>query len=285
MPNDINSLETILLFLENRGYEATLTENAVLTRVGSFPTVITIDDVDGDGDPDIKITTQLTTLGQIREDRVPAFLTAALDLNTRILPFAVATLTAEDGEDSDPSTFPVVLIDSIPVGDVSEEEFDSAFGSLLQAILGTRQLLEIGFGTFEAPQEEIQLRRSQFSRSQLTRIARSFRGRDIGPDFDVEDLLDILVEISFLVDDGFFFGEEPIVEDPLANDEPQTNDEPAVIISLRDDDVAEEPARFSEPAPSVEESSTRSSWSDSSSSFSDSGSSDSGSSDCGSSCD
>lgn len=219
MTNDINSLDAIAVFLEARGYEVTQSDDSIITRVGNFPTVITITDINGNGDPDLQITTQLTTLGQISEDRVPAFLTAALDANTRILPYAVATITSSDNPELDnPSEFPVVLTDSIPVGDISENEFQSALDSLLQAILGTRELLEIGFGSVAVASEPARIRRSQINRAQFQRLADGIRTRGgIGGDgIDLDDLLKMFILAEILIDDGFFFGEEPIVEDPLA---------------------------------------------------------------------
>lgn len=282
MTNDIRSLDTIALFLEQRGFDLTQTEHAVIANVGGFQTVFTIDDVDGDGDADIRISCQLLTLNQIPESRIPAFAIAALDLNTRILPYSVATLTATDDPSlTDSSESPVILTDSLPIGDISEDEFQSAIDSLLIAILSTRELLTIGLGEVEA--SEIQFRRSQISRSQLTSLARGLRGRSIDADFDVEDLLDLFVELAFIIDDGFFFGEEPIFEDPLAEDEVVVVDEnidetlPSESAETFSDPapVVEETPRY-EPPPSFDEPSTRSSFGgDSSSSSFDSGSSDS----------
>lgn len=282
MTNDIRSLDTIALFLEQRGYDLTQTENAVIANIGGFQTVFTIDDVDGDGDADIRISCQLLTLNQIPESRIPAFAIAALDLNTRILPYSIATLTSTDDPSlTDASESPVILTDSLPIGDISEAEFESSISSLLSAILGTRELLTIGLGDVDVP--EVQFRRSQISRSQLTGLARGLRGRSIDDDFDIEDLLLLLVELEFLIDDGFFFGEEPFIEDPLAEDESPIveeadtsesesfNEEPAPV-------VEEETRRFE--APSYEEP-TRSFGGDSSSSFSDSSGGDCGGGDCG----
>lgn len=145
---DIRTLDQVAAFLEERGYKVERHEDTVVTDVGGFRTVVTLNDTQ------LTISAQLGTLGQVLEDRVVAFFTAALDANTRIAPFAFATITAADNASlEDPITFPIVLIDTLPVGDISEEELQFAFDSLLQALLGTREVLEVGFGSFEGEDE------------------------------------------------------------------------------------------------------------------------------------
>ena len=78
--------------LESFGYEVDLQDEAVHTKVGGeqnpFTVLLTIDKARNA----LVITCQLAKLGDIGEDSVPAFTIAALDANSRINPFAFATL-------------------------------------------------------------------------------------------------------------------------------------------------------------------------------------------------
>jgi hypothetical protein len=68
---------------------------------------------------------------------------AMLDLNTQILPYAFGVLTDIDGEDGDESDFPVVLIDSMPIGDISEGELLESMRSLLAALQTASSLYNV----------------------------------------------------------------------------------------------------------------------------------------------
>ena len=68
---------------------------------------------------------------------------ALLDLNTQTLPYAFAVLTEIDGEDGDKSSWPVVLIDSMPVGDISEDELLQSLSSLLAALQTASNLYNV----------------------------------------------------------------------------------------------------------------------------------------------
>lgn len=64
-----------------------------------------------------------------------------LDLNSgAILPFATATLT---GEETDSDDIPVVLTDSVPLGDLSSEEFEANVSSLRQALAAVLARIDI----------------------------------------------------------------------------------------------------------------------------------------------
>ncbi|MEE9263180.1 MAG: hypothetical protein V3V11_01885, partial [Vicinamibacteria bacterium] len=85
--------------------------------------------------------------GDIPEDNISTFAVAALDANSRISPFAFATLTASDNPELDePQQWPVVLTDSIPLGDLSPGELEAAMNSLWSALAESRDVLEAGIG-------------------------------------------------------------------------------------------------------------------------------------------
>lgn len=143
----IENLAEVARDLESFGYEVDLQDEAVFTKVGGeqnpFTVLLTIDKARNA----LVITCQLTKLGDIAEDNVPAFAVAALDANSRISPFAFATLTASDNPDLDePEQWPVVLTDSVPLGDLSSEELQSAMESLWSALAESRSVLRIGLG-------------------------------------------------------------------------------------------------------------------------------------------
>lgn len=132
--SNMNTLEDILSGLESLGYIGELQENAIavfpLGRDNRFPAVLTID---GEGNK-VSITCQVATLGQFKEDDIPSLFAKALDENSIIAPYAYALLTSSDGEENDASGWPLVLIDSIPLGDFSLSELDSSISSLITAL-------------------------------------------------------------------------------------------------------------------------------------------------------
>ena len=142
---NIANLTQVAAALESAGYEAICQDNAVYTKVGGmrnpFTAVLTIN-VDRNA---LVITCQLAKLGDVPEEKVSSFAVAALDANSRISPFAFATLTASDNPELDqPEQWPVVLTDSIPLGDLSPGELEVAMDSLWSALAESRDVLEAG---------------------------------------------------------------------------------------------------------------------------------------------
>tara|TARA_Y100000034_G_scaffold92727_1_gene112102 strand:- start:1484 stop:1849 length:366 start_codon:yes stop_codon:yes gene_type:complete len=86
------------------------------------------------------------TNGQIVDEARDTFLWSALDNNSIIHPFAIAILTDTDGEGSDESQWPIVLINSVPLGDFTKSELSAAMSSLLNAIMGSKHVISIGLG-------------------------------------------------------------------------------------------------------------------------------------------
>ena len=144
---NITNLTQVAEALELAGYEAACHEDAVYTKVGGtqspFTAVLTIN-LDRNA---LVITCQLAKLGDVPEENISAFAVAALDANSRISPFAFATLTASDNPELDqPQQWPVVLTDSIPLGDLSGGELEAAMNSLWSALAESRDVLEAGLG-------------------------------------------------------------------------------------------------------------------------------------------
>ena len=134
--NDIKTLADVERVLAEHGYAATLNEGSVSLPVGAegspFPCVILMDETN------LTISCEIDTWSSLQERVNPEMkedlFLAMLDLNTQTLPYAFGVLTDIDGEDSDQSKFPVVLIDSMPVGDISESELLESMSSLLSAL-------------------------------------------------------------------------------------------------------------------------------------------------------
>jgi len=145
--SNIQTLDDVVEALSKLGYSAKKTEDgsAVLTAVGGpkqpFSTVITQDE----NQTHLTINCQVAASGQINEDAKDDFLVSALDANTRLAPFSIALITASDGHEGD-DDFPIVLTNRIPVGDLSIGELEAAMNSLLRAIMGARETLEVGLG-------------------------------------------------------------------------------------------------------------------------------------------
>jgi hypothetical protein len=134
--SDVHESLTVL------GYEATLSPNCVVVKVGGlskpFPAVITHNQMNRH----FQFTCQLTKLGLIPEDKLAAFALAALDANSRIAPFAYALLTDSDDPKKDkPEDWQVVLTHSIPLGDFSRSELASAMESLLTALVDSGNVM------------------------------------------------------------------------------------------------------------------------------------------------
>lgn len=129
----INTIAEVAETLEKLGYEVKLSDSAVMTKVGGadmpFPTVITRNDADG-----LVITCRLALLKDVKE--LDKFMITALDANTRTLPYAIGLLTGSDNPELDnEEEWPVVLINSLSMADLSEAEVEDAMDSLLHAIL------------------------------------------------------------------------------------------------------------------------------------------------------
>lgn len=143
--NDVSILADVERILSEHGYKAQLNENNVMVPVGSeaspFPCVILMDDTN------LTISCEIATWGammkRIDSGMQEDFFLGLLDMNSQTLPYAFSVLTDIDGEGDDRSSWPVVLIDSMPVGDISESELLSAMTSLNAALLTAKNLFDV----------------------------------------------------------------------------------------------------------------------------------------------
>lgn len=128
----LNTLPEIADALVALGHEAQLTTDAVHTAVGGsdspFPTVLTLD-----GEGSLVTTCRLARLGDVTN--LEKFFFLALEVNTRILPYAVGILTEADGQEGSEDDWPLVLCNSIPLGDLSPAELASSMDSLFRALV------------------------------------------------------------------------------------------------------------------------------------------------------
>lgn len=137
----MSNLPQILEGLEVAGYVAKQEEDTILVRLdGGIPAVLTINRFN-----ELQITCQLATLGELREENSLEFAFAALDVNSRISPFAISLITERDDESiTDASEYVVTLVDTIPLGDFEQSELMAAMQSLLTALVGCKEVLEVG---------------------------------------------------------------------------------------------------------------------------------------------
>ncbi len=143
--DNIATVEQVAQVLEENGYATQTEEAAVYTGIGGsenpFTAVLNI------CDEDLVITCQVAKLGDLNEDSVAAAAIAALDANTRVRPYAYALISDADDVDLDDETqWPLVLTDSMPLGDLSSGELMANMDALWQAIAASREVLEIGLG-------------------------------------------------------------------------------------------------------------------------------------------
>ncbi len=141
---DIRNLNDVTGVLEELGYDVKEGDNAVHVAVGGsekpFVAVLTIDQSD-----QLMITCKVAKLGDLREEEIPQVQFYLLDTNSRIMPFAFAIITAsDDAEMEDAADYPIVLLDSMPLGDLSSHELASAMDSLLVAVDASGEALKLG---------------------------------------------------------------------------------------------------------------------------------------------
>lgn len=143
--NDVKTLVDVERILEKQGYKPQINENSVAVPVGGssapFLCIILMDDTS------LTISCEISTWGQMlkrtTEDMKEDFFLSLLDMNSQTLPYAFSVLTDIDGEGEDQNEWPVVLIDSMPVGDISENELLASMRSLSAALLTAKNLFDV----------------------------------------------------------------------------------------------------------------------------------------------
>ncbi len=140
----IVKLEEVSEVLQDQGYEVKFHEDAIYTVVGGmrspFVAVLTIKN-----QQELVITCQVARLGDLKESALPEVQFSLLDLNTQIRPFAFGIVTAADDPEIDKAEdYPIVLIDSMPLVDLSSEELIAAMDSLLVALEASGEAIKLG---------------------------------------------------------------------------------------------------------------------------------------------
>ncbi len=138
----ISSLEDIAQILEHEGYEFSHEGESVRVKIGGadhpFIAVITC----AKDKQEMSITCQVARLGDIPEARIPQFLAACLEANTRITPYAFGLITVSDNPELDnEQEWLIVLIDSLSLGDLNEMDFIRSMDGLWVGLEASRQVL------------------------------------------------------------------------------------------------------------------------------------------------
>jgi hypothetical protein len=140
----IQSLDEMAAVLEDSGYHVAEGDQFLAVKVpnpGREPknALLTIDEIRNK----LIISCRVVRYGDIQEERLAAFQAALLDANTRIDPFAFATITDQDDPDiGDEANWVVVLIASMPLGDLSPDELNTAMADLAHALPIAEEVLE-----------------------------------------------------------------------------------------------------------------------------------------------
>lgn len=132
----IHSLDEMAAVLEDSGFHVAEGDQFLAVKVpqpGREPknALLTIDEIRNK----LIVSCRVVRYGDIQEERLPAFQAALLDANTRIDPFAFATITDQDDPDiGSADNWVVVLITSMPLGDLSIDELNTAMADLAHAL-------------------------------------------------------------------------------------------------------------------------------------------------------
>ncbi len=134
----ISTLAEVQQALRQLGYHAKLTDDGVMTGVSlaeedgssrDFPMLIT------EEQESLEFNCQVCTIGDLEKDHnenaLGVLAWVFLALNTEVQPWAIGLINPDGVLDS---TDTVVLTDSVPLGDLSIEELESAMTTLLRAL-------------------------------------------------------------------------------------------------------------------------------------------------------
>ncbi|HEV7868887.1 MAG TPA: hypothetical protein VGO90_14465 [Chthoniobacteraceae bacterium] len=117
----LKSLTSIASTLEEAGYNANQHENAVFVELShdgkTHAAVLQLQE------GALHVTLQLAKISDFDQDQLSLVAINALAANIEMLPYAFAIIKpAEDADDDAVSESPLVLINSVPVEDLSEDE-------------------------------------------------------------------------------------------------------------------------------------------------------------------
>ncbi len=142
--SEIENIRQLAEALEELGYPVTANEDAAHVAIGGvekpFAASLTIN-----SHQELVITAQVARLKDFNEDDLPLVMFGLLDANTRIRPYAFGIIT--DGEDEgDAGDIPIVVTDSLKVGDLCKAELAASMDSLLVALNASGEALRAGLG-------------------------------------------------------------------------------------------------------------------------------------------
>lgn len=130
----LKSLNSIASTLEGAGYSTTRDENAIFVEMAHdgqiYPAVLQLQD------DALHVTCQLGKLSDFEQDQLSLVTLNALAANVEMLPYAFAII--KPGGEADLSAVedsPLVLINSVPVADLSEDELLWDLQKLQSALL------------------------------------------------------------------------------------------------------------------------------------------------------
>jgi hypothetical protein len=143
---NIASLEQIHEVLESAGYETIRDDDGVMMKIGGksapFTSVFTIDETQNQ----LIINCQIASMGDIKEDEMSNVLFTLLDYNTMVRPYAFAVISSADGSNGsgadDEGLWPIVLTDSLAIGDLCSDELIASVESLWSALAVVPVLLK-----------------------------------------------------------------------------------------------------------------------------------------------
>jgi hypothetical protein len=140
---NISNIEQLNEALTSLGYETCPQPNFVAVKISGGSSNNHFTTICRFVDNQLVISCKLFSLADVADENESVLNSAALNYNSLVLPFSFATLSA--GSDSDEEgTF--VLIDSMPVGDLSVDELEKEMKALLAAILTAAPVIKVGLG-------------------------------------------------------------------------------------------------------------------------------------------
>lgn len=142
---DISTLRDVAQALEDLGFEAALDQDFAAVKVPApsgktFHAIFTIDELRNR----LAITCEVAKYKEIAEDQLLTFLAAQSDANTRIAPFAFATISSfDDPARASAEEWIFVIIETLPLGDLSRSDLASVTEDLMAAMPEVEKVLSL----------------------------------------------------------------------------------------------------------------------------------------------
>lgn len=140
----LDNLQQISEALEELGYQVKFSTEAIHIAIGGttnpFLAVATVNDRN-----ELVITCKVAKLGDLEEEKIPEIEFLLLDANTQIRPYAFGIISSNDNPDMiDAAEFPIILTDSLPLGDLCKEELSCSLDGLLMALESSSEIFRDG---------------------------------------------------------------------------------------------------------------------------------------------